>query len=94
MSLSKWLGLVSWAEISVKGEGSGEIEAAGWSGAIGARWIWGASSARTTNAETPLILTEAQNSELPKSCTRGLPQDVSIALEPSGSLILKCPTLY
>ena len=49
----------------MNGEGSGGIEAAGWSGAIGAWWIWGASSARTTKAEIPLMLTEAPNLELP-----------------------------
>ena len=49
----------------MNGEGSGDVEAAGWSGAIGAWWIWGASSARTTNAEIPLMLTEAQIPELP-----------------------------
>ena len=57
--------MVSWAESSVSGEGPGEVGAAGESGAIGAWWIWGASSARTTNAEIPRALTEAQGRELP-----------------------------
>ena len=39
----------------------------GWvgsSGAIGAGWIGGASSARTNRAEIPLVFAEAQNLEL------------------------------
>ena len=46
-------------------EGSGAVEADGWSAVNGAWWFWGPSSARTTMAEGPLYLAEAQVSELP-----------------------------
>ncbi len=37
----------------------------GWSGAVGACWLWGASSARSTIADCPLMLAGAQFPELP-----------------------------
>ena len=36
----------------------------GWSGTIGACWLWGASSARSTRADYPLLLAKAQFPEL------------------------------
>ena len=44
------------AEILGKLEGCECLEMAGWSAAIGVNWLWGASSARTKAAGSPLML--------------------------------------
>ena len=46
------------AEILGKLEGCEGLEMAGWSAVIGVNWLWGASSARTKAAGSPLILVD------------------------------------
>ena len=46
------------AEILGKLEGCECLEMAGWSAVIGVNWLWGASSARTKAAGSPLILVD------------------------------------
>lgn len=58
------------AEVSGNVEVFGNVEVAGWSGASGVCWSWGASSARTKVAEMPLML--AQRTSARQSLRRDL----------------------
>lgn len=57
------------AEILGKLEGCGCLEMAGWSAVIGVNWLWGASSARTKVAGSPLLLVNYRT-ESSQRCNR------------------------